>query len=81
MGALSDQSFTLDERSYRVLTMLTLDEGLYLNISRELPKDFTLAIGDQEFVASDNLKPATVAAGVIGGRPTTWNGRLATPLP
>ncbi len=63
MGALSDQSFTLDQRSYRVLTALTIDQGLYLNISRELPKDFTLAIGDQEFVASDSLKPASVAAG------------------
>lgn len=63
MGALSSRSFTLDERAYRVLTVLTIDEGLYLNISRELPKDFTLAIGDQEFVASDSLKPASVAAG------------------
>ncbi len=63
MGALSSQSFSLDERSYRVLTVLTLAGGLYLNISRELPKDFTLAIGDQEFVASDSLKPFTVAAG------------------
>ena len=63
MGAVSDQSFTLDERSYRVLTILTIDEGLYLNISRELPKDFTLAVGDQEFVASDSLKPVSVAAG------------------
>ena len=63
MGAVSSQSFSVDDRSYRVLTMLTLAGGLYLNISRELPKDFTLTIGDQEFVASDSLKPLTVAAG------------------
>ena len=63
LGAISSQSFSLDERGYRVLGVLTLDHALYVNISRELPGDFTLAIGDEEFVASDSLKPATRAAG------------------
>ena len=63
IGALSSQSFRLDGRPYRVLTVLHLGGGLYLNVSRELLVDFKLAIGDQEFVASGSSKPSTPAAG------------------
>ena len=37
--------------------------GRYLNTTRALPGDFTLTIGDHEFVASDSLEHYSVAAG------------------
>ena len=63
MGTLSGQSFSLDGRTHRVLTIMRLAGGLYLNISRELPVDFTLTIGTLEFLASDSSQPASAAAG------------------
>ena len=63
IGGVSEQSFVVDGSGYRVVGIIHSVGGLYLNVSRELPGDFTLTIGDQEFVASESLKPATVAAG------------------
>ena len=63
IGGVSEQSFIVDGSWYRVVGIIHSVGGLYLNVSRELPGDFTLTIGDQEFVASESLKPATVAAG------------------
>ena len=63
IGGLSKQSFVVDGSWYRVVGIIHFAGGLYLNVSREHPGDFTLTIGDQEFVASESLKPATAAAG------------------
>ena len=63
IGGVSEQSFVVDGSGYRVVGIIHFAGGLYLNVSREFPGDFTLTIGDQEFVASESLKPATVAAG------------------
>ena len=63
IGGVSEQSFVVDGSGYRVVGIIHSVGGLYLNVSREHPGDFTLTIGDQEFVASESLKPATVAAG------------------
>ena len=37
--------------------------GLYLNINRALPGDFTLTVGDQDFLARDGADPPTPATG------------------
>ena len=63
IGGVSEQSFVVDGSWYRVVGIIHFAGGLYLNVSREHPGDFTLTIGDQEFVASESLKPATAAAG------------------
>ena len=63
LGSLSSRSFVLDDRSYRVLTVVHLAGGLFLHLDGELPSDFTLAIGDQEFVASESSIPRTPTAG------------------
>ena len=63
IGGVSKQSFVVDGSWYRVVGIIHFAGGLYLNVSREHPGDFTLTIGDQEFVASDSLKPDTAAEG------------------
>ena len=63
IGGVSEQSFVVDGSWYRVVGIIHFAGGLYLNVSREHPGDFTLTIGDQEFVASDSLKPDTAAEG------------------
>ena len=63
IGGLSEQSFVVDGSWYRVVGIIHFAGGLYLNVSREHPGDFTLTIGDQEFVASESLKPDTAAEG------------------
>ena len=63
IGGVSKQSFVVDGSWYRVVGIIHFAGGLYLNVSREHPGDFTLTIGDQDFVASDSLKPDTAAEG------------------
>ena len=63
LGSLTTESFALNGRSYRVLTVLTDADDLYLNVSRRLPGDFTLSIGDLEFASSASTEPSTPAAG------------------
>ena len=63
MSTLSDESFTLNDRPHRVLTVLQLAGGLYLATSGNIAQDFTLAIGDQGFLASDSLVPDMAGRG------------------
>ena len=63
MSALSDKEFTLNGRSHRILAVLRLAGGLYLSTSGNIAQDFTLAIGDQGFLASDSLVPNMAGRG------------------
>ena len=63
MSTLSDKEFTLNGRSHRILTVLRLAGGLYLSTSGNIAQDFTLAIGDQGFLASDSLVPDMAGRG------------------
>ena len=62
-GALSDRDFELGGTNYRVLALVEQAGGLYLVITREVPVEFTLAVGDQEFAASASSLPATAGSG------------------
>ena len=46
MGSLSTEHMELNGTRYRVLTLMRYAGGLYLNINRALPGDFTLTVGD-----------------------------------
>ena len=62
-GALSDRDFELGGTNYRMLALVEQAGGLYLVITREVPVEFTLAVGDQEFAASASSLPATAGSG------------------
>ena len=64
MGAVSSSDFTADGARYRVMTVLQLANSLFLNMMRsEMPSDFTLTLGDQQFLASESSKPSAGAEG------------------
>ena len=63
LGSVTSQSFQWEEKSHRVLGLLRLADGLYLNTSRAISKDFLLTVGSQDFKATDSLDPSTSAAG------------------
>ncbi len=52
---LSSDEFTFDGNSYRVNSLFHLSGGLYLSAKDALPSDFTLRIGDSEYVGGDSL--------------------------
>ena len=63
VGALSTRVFEVDSTRYGVMTLMSMGGGLYLTTHKELPGDFTLSIGDQEFFARDSLEHVTPVAG------------------
>lgn len=63
MGSVSSQSFELDGNQTRVLTVMRLAEGLYLNTSRAIPQNFFLTVGSLVFQATDSLEPPTPGRG------------------
>ena len=63
MGSLSTEQMQMNGTRYRVLSLMRYAGGLYLNISPALAGDFTLTVGDQEFLASESAEPPTPAAG------------------
>ena len=65
---------------YRVISVMRFGGGLYLNIKRALPGDFTLRVGDQDFVASESLGALQRRSGdATGGLPMASRGPMATP--
>ena len=62
-GAVSDRDFVLDGSTYRVLVLAQLSGGLYLAISPEVPADFALSVGGEEFTASASSVPAMAGTG------------------
>ena len=60
-GELSSDRFIFEDASYRVLFIAKHADGLYLGMTRELPDDFTLKIGEREYVASESKEPSTAA--------------------
>ena len=60
-GELSSDRFIFEDASYRVLFIAKHADGLYLGMTRELPDDFTLKIGELEYVASESKEPSTAA--------------------
>ena len=63
MGSLSTERMELNGTRYRVLSLMRYAGGLYLNINQALPGDFTLTVGNQDFLASESADPPTPAAG------------------
>ena len=64
MGSVSSSDFAADGARYRVMTVLQLADALFLNMMRsEMPTDFTLTVGDRQFLASESSKPSTGAEG------------------
>ena len=64
MGSVSKSDFTADGARYRVMTVLQLADALFLNMMRsEMPSDFTLTLGDRQFLASESSKPSAGAEG------------------
>ena len=63
MGSLSTDRLEMNGTRHRVLTLMRYAGGLYLNIDRALPGDFTLTVGDQNFLARDSAEPPTPAQG------------------
>ena len=62
-GVLSESYFNHDEAGYRIVGLYHYAGGLYLNMSLELLADFTLTIGDLEFVAGESSDPETPVNG------------------
>ena len=63
MGSLSPEQIQMNGTRYRVLSLMRYAGGLYLNINRALPGDFTLTVGSQDFLTRDSAEPPTPAAG------------------
>ena len=63
IGALSSSTFELDGGWHRVVTILHFGGGLWFNVSRALPSDFTLTLSGHEFAAGDSRIPSTPARG------------------
>ena len=63
MGSLSTEQMVMNGTRNRILSLTRYAGGLYLNISRALPGDFTLTVGGQDFLARESAEPPTPAAG------------------
>ena len=62
-GALPDRRFALDGTNVRVLTIAQFADGLLVIMDRPTETDFTLTLGDAEFVASESLVPQSAGRG------------------
>ena len=63
MGSLSTQQMVMNGKRHRILSLMHYAGGLYLNINRALPGDFTLTVDGQDFPARESAEPPTPAAG------------------
>ena len=63
MGSLSTERLELNGTRHRILSLMHYAGGLYLNINRALPGDFTLTVDGQDFLARESADPPTPAAG------------------
>ena len=63
MGSLSTERMELNGTRHRFLSLMRYAGGLYLNINRALPGDFTLTVGGQDFLAGESAEPPTPTAG------------------
>ena len=63
LGELSERGLTLGGTSMRVMLIVQLADGLFVAMDRETDTDFTLTLGDAEFVAGESLVPYTAGSG------------------
>ncbi|MYH00741.1 MAG: hypothetical protein F4144_14825, partial [Acidimicrobiaceae bacterium] len=63
LGELSNRGLTLGDTSMRVMLIVQLAGGLFLAMDRATDTDFTLTLGDAEFIASESLVPHTAGSG------------------
>ena len=63
VGELSERGLTLGGTSMRVMLIVQLGGGLYLAMDRATDADFTLTLGDDEFIAGESLVPHTAGSG------------------
>ena len=57
-GTLSSDTFTIDGTTYRIKFLLHATNSLWLSMSQEPPRDFTLQVGDSTYLASTSMVPA-----------------------
>ena len=57
-GNLTPDQFVFEGNTYRVLILFHASEGLWLAMSRDLPVDLTLRVGDATYHASESKIPA-----------------------
>ncbi len=57
-GNLTPDQFVFEGNTYRVLILFHASEGLWLAMSRDLPVDFTLRVGDATYHGSESRIPA-----------------------
>ena len=57
-GTLTPDQFVFEGNTYRVLILFHASEGLWLAMSRDLPVDLTLRVGDATYHASESKIPA-----------------------
>ncbi|WP_419863186.1 S8 family serine peptidase [Candidatus Poriferisodalis sp.] len=62
-GVLPDRRFPLDGTTVRMLMIAQFAEGLFVIMDRPTETDFTLTLGDAEFVASESLVPYSAGRG------------------
>ena len=63
MGELSPSRFEVDNESYTVVALFELNDGLSVAVSRELPWDFVLQVGEVTYASSQSLVPVLRAHG------------------
>ena len=59
-GTLAPDRFEFDGNTYRVLFLVHSSEGLWLSMTRDLPVDFALRVGDAAYRGSESMTPVTI---------------------
>ena len=62
LGALSTNTFTIDDAAYRVLFIAHHADGVHLGMTGEIPTDFVLRIDEAAFAARESSVPSSKAA-------------------
>ena len=59
-GTLAPDRFEFDGNTYGVLFLVHSSEGLWLSMTRDLPVDFALRVGDATYRGSESMTPVTI---------------------
>ena len=62
-GTLSSDTFTIEDDEYRTQLLVHMAGGVYFSLSRHLPADFVLRLGNVEYRGSDSQVPNIAGTG------------------